>query len=188
MRRFVPIFFFLVSCASALIFQALPAAWAETPKHVLLGTIVNGIQLYRDADGNLRMEASKIVTLQDGSTVDLKRNFSIDITYAENTKNPKIFNPMDASLYLADSIGSRVKILGISIFGANASSGIGRLPGSAVYLNFDAIPREQLRTILQQCSGLGEQGPQCRFDVEGDAQSFSGREVKLFNVILTAAR
>lgn len=131
-------------------FLLLPslAAGADAPTT----RVVSGLQAGVDEDGKLIVDVHGPVLLSDGRKIEMKEGrWTVD---PEAPSGIRTVSAIDFAVYGRDYIGKRVKVVGGTFSGVDASYGQLVLPGGRVVVRFDDMARDSVKTLVENCSSF----------------------------------
>jgi hypothetical protein len=157
----------------AFLLAITPALADDQPAPPLVGSVVAGANAYLSRDGELTISSPGRIKLENGRELE-RRGEKWAFVDAADSNDIKTLTGLDFSAYARDYIGQRVRIVGGNVYNADSQSGILQIPGSYVRVDFDSLPRDQVKALIRDCAGIMT-GPECRFTVVGVVgRSYSG--------------
>jgi hypothetical protein len=127
----------------------------------------SGVTATIDKNGKLTLSATSPITLDDDRILE-EADGKWKLVEAGAPAGPvTTLRGVDFLVDGGDYIGRRVKVTDGRIFGASSSSALLSLTGGSVRLVTRGMPRDMLRFVLDNCTGIRTSESACRRDVTG---------------------
>lgn len=117
----------------------------------VVGRLASGPLVHLMPDGSVAFSASSPILLDNGRTLELRDGRWV--LFPEPGSEVKALSAIDLAVYRDDYVGQRIRLERVPLYGATIRDAIIRLPGTFAQLEYGAMPRDQIKRLLESCAG-----------------------------------
>ncbi|WP_338665029.1 hypothetical protein VQH23_07595 [Pararoseomonas sp. SCSIO 73927] len=166
--------------------HALSQVPADAPR---LGRAVEGVTVTLDANGQILFRVGDVITLEDGR--ELRRGeggrYRL-LTETDAAASPRSISGLDLMLQYKSLVGTRARVIGGTLIGAEARTAQLKLQGGTAFVRFSGAAIDAVREVVQNCSGFSANQPNCDYDIVGTIGDTRMNHPELTDVVLEPRR